>query len=97
MQRPALLPVYSWAADHLNIDVAERSAVKDPPLSAPGLGGVPIIHLDKYIRTDKIMAVFQAALLHSGCELAVLIDGRRCPATTLGSWVYFLPPQILIH
>lgn len=28
--RPALLPVYSWAADRLNIDVAERSLVKDP-------------------------------------------------------------------
>ncbi|KAK2854340.1 hypothetical protein Q5P01_007001 [Channa striata] len=36
MPRPALLSVYSWAADRLNIDVVERSAVKDPLLSAPG-------------------------------------------------------------
>lgn len=42
-----------------------------------------IIHLDKYIRTVKIMAVFQPALLHPGCELALLIDGRRSPAAKL--------------
>lgn len=70
MPRPALLSVYSWAADRLNIDVAERSAVKDPPLSAPERGGffILIIHLDKYLRTDKIMAVFQAVLVYTGCE-----------------------------
>ena len=58
MPRPALLSVYSWAADRLNIDVAERSAVKDPPLSARRAGVwwggffILFIHLDKYIRTD---------------------------------------------
>lgn len=56
MPRPALLSVYSWAADRLNIDVAERAALKDPRLRAPGSGRggvfILIIHLDKYIRTD---------------------------------------------
>lgn len=57
-----------------------------------------IIHLDKYIRMDKIMAVFQAVLVYTGCELALLIDGRsrperqsrRLPALTLlGLWLIF--------
>lgn len=81
MPRPALLSVYSWAADRLNIDVVERSAVKDPPHSASRAeeyrgGFILIIHLDKYIRTDKIMAVLQAALVYTGCELALLMNGR---------------------
>lgn len=78
MPRPALLSVYSWAADRLNIDVAERSAVKDPPLPSSEGGGffILIIHLDKYIRMEKIMAVFQAVLVYTGSELALLIDGR---------------------
>lgn len=78
--------------------------MKDPPLSALGwVGGggggvfILIIHLDKYIRTEKIMAVFQTALVYTGwSELAELMDGGWRMRGGDAPELHFVDPQILI-